>query len=163
MNYEEWLAAVPSEFISDPLWHMEVYRPAMFASDLAWQDVSRLMEDKRTVSLSDQLYRAVGSISANISEGYSRSSGRDQARFYEYALGSAREARGWYCQGRHVLSEPVAKHRIKLLTAVARMLLKIIPSERGYKIREEVATYRVRDDLAQDTELSTLLAEISMP
>jgi len=98
MTYEEWLASVPPELTNDPLWRMEVYRLAIFAGDLAWHDVSRLVDDKRTVSLADQLYRAVGSVSANVAEGYSRRSGKDQARFYEYALGSAREARGWYYQ-----------------------------------------------------------------
>jgi four helix bundle protein len=93
MTYDEWQASVPIEFTNDPLWRMEVYQLAVFASDLAWHDVSKLVQDKRLVSLADQLYRAVGSISANIAEGYSRQSGKDQARFYEYALGSAREAR----------------------------------------------------------------------
>jgi hypothetical protein len=63
---------------------MEVYRLALFAGDLAWHDVSRLIKDGRTRSLADQLYRAIGSMSANIAEGYSRRSVKDQARFYEY-------------------------------------------------------------------------------
>jgi four helix bundle protein len=141
MTYEEWLASVPPELSDDPLWRMKVYRLAVFASDLAWRDVSKLIRDKRTISLGDQLYRAVGSISANIAEGYSRRSGKDQARFYEYSLGSAREARVWYHQGRHVLSEAVAMHRIKLLTQIIRLLLTVIPAERGYKLAEEKASY----------------------
>jgi four helix bundle protein len=122
---------------------MEVYRLAVFTADLAWCDVSKLAKDRRMVGLADQLYRAVGSIGANIAEGYSRRSGRDQARFYEYALGSAREARGWYRQGRHVLSGAVATHRTQLLTQIIRLLLTIIPAERGYKLREEQAPYDV--------------------
>lgn len=155
MTYEEWLASVPQELTNDPLWRMEVYRLALFASDLAWHDVSKLVQDKRTVSLADQLYRAVGSISANFAEGYSRQSGKDQARFYEYALGSAREARVWYYQGRHILSETVAMHRIKLLTRIIRLLLSIIPAERGYKIAEEGSIY--------DTDTKTLLDNPPMP
>jgi four helix bundle protein len=155
MTYNEWLASVPPELTNDPLWRMEVYRLAVFASDLAWHDVSKLAEDKRTVSLSDQLYRAIGSVSANIAEGYSRRSGKDQARFYEYALGSAREARGWYYQGLHVLSETVTTHRIKLLTQIIRLLLTIIPAERGYKLKEERASY--------DVDLTDLLDNIPMP
>ena len=149
MTYDEWLASVPSELSDDPLWRMEVYRFALFASDLAWRDVTKLAQDKRTVSLSDQLYRSVGSISANVAEGYSRRSGKDQARFYEYALGSAREARVWYYQGRHVLSESVAMHRIKLMTRIIRLLLTIIPARRGYKLAEERASY--------DTNIMALL------
>jgi len=120
---------------------MEVYRLAVFASDLAWDDVCALAKDKRTVSLSDQLYRAVGSVSANIAEGYGRQSGRDQARLYEYALGSARESRVWYYQGRHVLSEAVSTHRIKLLTSIIRLLLTIIPAERLHRLAEEQPSY----------------------
>jgi len=48
---------------------MKVYRLALFASDLAWHDVCKLAQDKRTTGLSDQLYRALGSIGANIAEG----------------------------------------------------------------------------------------------
>lgn len=120
---------------------MKVYRLAVFMGDLAWQDVSKLALDKRMIGLADQLYRAVGSIGANIAEGYSRQSGKDQARFYEYALGSTREARGWYYQARHVLADTVAAHRIELLTRITRLLLTIIPAERGSKMKEDPAPY----------------------
>jgi len=143
MLYNEWLASVPAEITNDALWKMEVYRLAVFVGDLAWHDVSKLIQDKRTISLADQLYRAIGSISANIAEGYSRQSGKDQARFYEYALGSAREARGWHYQAQYVLSEAVAGHRIQLLTQIIRLLLTVIPAERGYKMREKQAPYIV--------------------
>ena len=158
MTYEEWLAQVPSEFTGDPLWRMQVYRLALFLADLAWHDVRKLAQDRRVVGLSDQLFRAVGSVHANIAEGYSRQSGKDQARFYEYALGSAREARGWYYQGRPVLCEAVAVHRIKLLTDIARLLNTIIPSERGYKMSEEPGVYAVRS-----SPDDTLLTVIPMP
>ena len=59
------------------------------------EQMLKLAQDKRTIEVADQLFRAVGSVHANISEGYSRQSGKDQARFYEYALGSDREARGF--------------------------------------------------------------------
>ena len=59
-----------------------------------------ITEDSRTRSLSDQLYRSVGSVSASIAEGYSKGAGKDGARFYEYALGPAREARDWYFKAR---------------------------------------------------------------
>ncbi len=122
----------------DPLWKSEAYRLALFAGDLAWHDVTKLFGDGRTISLADQLYRAVGSVGANFSEGYSRQSPKDQARFYEYALGSARESRGWYYKGRHILTERVANHRMELLTQIIRLLLTIIPAERGYSMQEEI-------------------------
>ncbi len=122
---------------------MEVYRLALFANDLAWPDACRLSQNHSLIGLSDQLYRATGSISANIAEGYSRQSGKDQARFYEYALGSARESRTWYYQGRHGLTDPVSQHRIKLLTSIIRLLLTMIPAERGYKLAEPRESYQI--------------------
>jgi four helix bundle protein len=111
---------------------------------LAWRDVSKLAKDRRTLNLSSQLYRAVGSIGANIAEGYSRQSRKDQARFYEYAWGSAREARGWYFQGRQVLSPEVVAHRLHILAEIARLLLSIIPSQRGYKsLKDDPSAYTI--------------------
>jgi four helix bundle protein len=132
MNFETWIQTVPSQITNDSLWKMEAYRLSLFAVDLGWHDVTKLTGDRRTLDMSGQLYRALGSIEANISEGYSRGSGKDRARFYEYALGSARESRGWYYKGRHVLGEPVAEHRIRLITHVARLLLRMIPDQRGF-------------------------------
>ncbi len=68
-SYEEWLAKAPVEFTGDPLWRMEAYRLALFAADLAWHDVCKLAQDKRTLEVADQLFRAIGSVHANISEG----------------------------------------------------------------------------------------------
>ena len=142
MTYDEWLASVPREFKEDVLWRMEVYRLSLFAGDLAWQDVSKLIQHRRTLGLAEQLFRSVGSVSANISEGYSRKSGKDQARFYEYSLGSAREARNWYFHGRHVPGVRVASHRFQLFTQIIRLLLVLIPSEQGYQISEEPGSYQ---------------------
>lgn len=96
MNFVEWSETMPSEIRDDVLWTVKACQLAMFAADIAWPDATKLLGDQRTKDFSDQLYRAAGSLSANIGEGYSRRSGRDRARFYEYALGSAREARDWY-------------------------------------------------------------------
>jgi four helix bundle protein len=126
MTYEAWEAGVPDSIRRDPLWKMAVYRKALFLGDIAWPDVTRLVRDKRTTSLADQLYRAVGSIDANIAEGYSKSSRKDRVRFYEYALGSARESRGWYWKGRHVLQDKVTNHRMDLLAELIRLLLAMI-------------------------------------
>jgi len=152
MNYETWLTTVPQTITADPLWSMKVYRLALFLGDAAWQDVTKLSEDRRTRGLSDQLYRSVGSISANIAEGYGRGTGKDRARFYEYALGSARESRDWYYKGRYILGDHVAKHCINLLAEIIRMLLVIIPAQRGRKIHEKSTTY--------NTNPSKLLTDI---
>lgn len=62
---------------SDSLWKMKAYRLGLFAADVGWHDATKLMRAKRTLELSGQLYRALGSISANLAEGYSRGMGRD--------------------------------------------------------------------------------------
>jgi four helix bundle protein len=141
MDFERWEKTVPAAITGDPLWRVEAYRLALFVADIGWHDVTKLMSDRRTFGLSDQLYRALGSIGSNIGEGYSRGTGKDRARFYEYALGSTRESRDWYYKGRHVLGEPVLAHRLNLLTQIARLLLVMIPDQRGQQIREEAVLY----------------------
>lgn len=141
MTYDSWEQTVPPEISGDPLWNMEVYRLSLFAADIAWPDVTKLIGDKRTIGLASQLVDAVGSISANISEGYSRQSGKDQARFYEYALGSARESRTWYYDARHILGGKVADHRMQFLTKIIKNLLVIVPTQRGYKLHDETVGY----------------------
>ena len=143
MTYEEWEQTVPETITGDVLWKMKVYRLGLFASDIGWDDVTKLMQDQRTLKLSDQLYRSLGSISANIAEGYSRSSGKDRARFYEYALGSARESRDWYHKARHILHEAVIQHRIDLCSQIIRLLLTMLPDQRQRYLKEETASYDV--------------------
>ena len=64
VNYREWLKTVPPELTGDPLWTIEAYRLALFAADIEWADVTKLMQDKRTLDMAGQLYRALGSIAA---------------------------------------------------------------------------------------------------
>jgi four helix bundle protein len=142
MDFREWEQSVPQTITGDVLWTVQVYRLALFAADLGWNDVTKLMRDRRTLSLSDQLYRALGSISANIAEGYSRGSSKDRARFYEYSLGSARESRDWYYKGQHVLGEEVITHRLHLLTQIIRLLLTMIPQQRGRVLKEGEPMYQ---------------------
>jgi len=158
MNYEEWVETVPQEIKGDALWRVEAYRLALFAAEMGWHDVTKLVGDQRTRSLSDQLCRALGSISANIAEGYSRGTGKDRARFYEYALGSARESRDWYYKARHVLGDNVAQHRLGLLTQIIRLLLTIVPQQRGYAMREASLPYQADVTYVQPESLTGLEA-----
>jgi four helix bundle protein len=135
MTYEQWIGLVPEAIKGDAIWKIEAYRLAVFLVDLAWYDVTKLMRDRRLSGHVGQLYRSVGSITANISEGYSRATGRERARFYEFALGSARESRDWCYQSRHVLREKVADHRIDLLTQIIRLLLNMVPEQRRHNHR----------------------------
>ena len=120
-----------------------------------------MYKEKRTVSLADQLYRAIGSISANIAEGYSRGTGRDRARFFEYALGSAREGRDWYFKGRHALGYELAQHRSEQLAEVISMLVAIIPRQRTNGIREESALYQTQGDSEEKVETEEKVESIA--
>ncbi len=141
MTYEDWLKTVPEAITGDTLWKMKVYQLALALNDLAWHDVTKLASDARTLKVADQLYRAVGSIGANIAEGYSRRSGKERAHYYEHALGSARESRHWYYGARHVLASNVVEHRLSVLVEISRLLLTIIPEERTHNLAEESAEY----------------------
>jgi four helix bundle protein len=57
------------------------------------------------------LIDSVGSVSANIEEGYGRGFGADYARFLKIAPGSARESKGWYYRGHKLWSEEALQHR----------------------------------------------------
>lgn len=162
MNFSEWLRTVPAAITGDALWTVEAYRLALFAADLGWSDCTKLMQDRRTLSLSDQLFRAVGSVGANISEGYSRGSGKDRARFYEYSLGSSRESRHWYYEGRHVLGEAVTAHRLSLQTQITRLLLTMIPDQRGYALGEDPVPYGTPSGNVSP-DLNELLNEVPLP
>jgi len=159
MNYQEWQKTVPDDITQEPLWKLEVYRLGLFVSDIAWQDTLILSKNLLTRDLADQLYRAVCSISANIAEGYSRSTGKDRARFFEYSLGSAREARDWYYKSRHTLKQEVVQHRIDLLTQIVKMLTVLTPHQRQKGIREERAEYLAS---SQSSDFP-LISEIPLP
>ena len=146
LKYEEWMQSIPLEITGDLLWKTEVYRLALFVADVGWHDVTKLMKDRRTIDLANQLYRALVSIGANVSEGYSRGTGKDRARFYGYALGSARESRGWYFNSQHVLGQNVASHRMQLLTQIIRLLLTMIPEQRGSFFSDESPPYRTSSE-----------------
>ncbi len=152
MEYEEWEQTVPLEIRDDSLWQVKAYRLATFLADLGWPDVTKLMSDRRTIGLADQLYRSLGSIGADIAEGYSRGTGRDRARFYEYALGSARESRDWYYKGRHILGETITLHRLVLLAEVIRLLLTMVPQQRGSSLREGEVVYYTDPEAGRQPE-----------
>lgn len=165
MDYQEWEKTVPDFFKNDSLWKMSMYRAGLYVSSLGWHDVTKLYQDHRTVGVAGQLYEALGSIHANLAEGYSRGTGKDRARFYEYALGSARESRSWYFDGRHVLGEEILNHRGKLLTRIIQLGLTMIPQQRGKTLREENETYEIRYEIVESDDLRTWaeLKNLPMP
>jgi four helix bundle protein len=113
------------------------------------------------LGLSDQLYGALGSISANLAEGHSRGKGKDRIAFFEYALGAARESRDWYFKARYILGDPVYLHRLALLTRIIQLLLTMMHQQSSSILREEIETYEI--DLIRDPELAVLLETIPLP
>lgn len=141
MNYQEWMKTVPEEITQDPLWNLDVYRLGFFIGDIPWGDTETLRKNPSTRDASDQIRRSLDSISANIAEGYSRSTGKDKARYFEYSLGEAREARDRIYKVRRVLKPEVVLHRIKVLTQIIKILNVFVPIQRKKGVREEKALY----------------------
>lgn len=140
-----WQHSLPVEITSDALWHATAYRLSLFVSDRAWPDLRALAADPCTAHMADQLGRALGSITANYSEAYSRSAIGHRCRFYEYSLGSAREARSRFFKARHVLGEERMRQSLELLTRIVRLLTVTIVRERG-RAKEPKRKPRKLDD-----------------
>ncbi len=119
----------------DPLSRMQAYRLARELLKDCWTDAEKTKHHETTQKVSAQLYAAIGSIAANLAEGYSRSSGKDRARIFEYALGSVRESMTWYYAAEPVLGENVVNERLDKLEQIRRLLLAIIPRERNHLVR----------------------------
>jgi four helix bundle protein len=129
-GFAEWETTVPESVRRDPIWRTPAYRYALWLSDLAKQDARVLRANADTRSDVDQFLRAVGSISANLAEGYSRRTGAERARYYDYARATAREAKDWYFKGRAALGEALVAQRHALLERIIRILTAVIPRER---------------------------------
>ena len=134
VSFGEWEAAAPTSVQQDPLWRMKVYRLAVFVGYCGVTDAQKLARSPAFIGVADQLLRAAGSVGANVAEGYSRGSGRDRVRLFEYALGSAREALHWYRIAAAALGPSEFASRTDALTEIRRLLLAIIPRERSRQI-----------------------------
>jgi four helix bundle protein len=129
------LPEVPDSDRGDPLQRMRAYRLACEVVRESWEDAEKLTHHRTMEKVSAQLYAAVGSIVANLGEGYAHSSGKDRARIFEYALGSARESIAWFRSAEPVLGADVVAARVGKLDEIRRMLMAIIPRERDRLIR----------------------------
>jgi four helix bundle protein len=134
-SFESWESAADEEQRADPLWRMTAYRIAVYALEIGWDDARVLDRARITRPVAAQLYRALGSIAANIAEGYSRSSGADRVRLFEYGLGSTREGAVWYRAARPLLGATTVAERLATLTRIRQLLLVAIPRERARRIR----------------------------
>ncbi len=119
--FAEWERRADEARTGDPLWSMQAYRLSVYALDSHTFDRRSNARLIKAPAI-DQLTRAIGSVPANIAEGYSRGSIADRARFYGYALGSAREAIAWY-DGLRIELEDLTDVRQGILIQVRRLLL----------------------------------------
>src|SRR5687767_12658331 len=128
-RFSEWEREPPADLFGDPMWRLPAFRISLFLAGVVRSDVKFLLRTGAPRRNIDQLERCVPSIKANISEGYSKFSGKERARYYETALCSAREAREWYRDLGSWLGRSAAE-RGMLLTRVIKILTVAIPEER---------------------------------
>ena len=126
----EWEHCQSFAITSDVIWRLDAYRAAFYLLCLARADCRALKASGVAQDLIDQLMTASGSVSANLSEGYSRGTRTDRLRFYGYALSSARECVIWYEAQRDELPDDAVDARLVLLSRVRALLLGMIKSAR---------------------------------
>lgn len=131
MELDDWLAQAPALLRDSPVWKVRAYLIGAFAAAEASTDAIPIERSPRFAHVAPQLVRATGSIAANIAEGYSRLSRRERIKYYEYALGSAREATSWYSLIASSLPAGALEQRLTYLARVAQLLLKMIHNERN--------------------------------
>lgn len=130
VNYDEWEATVPQGLRDDTIWRVQAFRLASYLSAVAELDSESIAVDKRLTRSAAQLVDAAGSIPANVIEGYSRLSPKDRIRYYEYALGSANEAKSRYLSLARRLPPPILDARLSTLNSITRFVQKMIRSGR---------------------------------
>jgi len=124
MSFEEWVATVSERVKAEACWRFEAYPKALYVYELAWDDCEALMRDGRGHAVARQLIRSVGSISANLEEGYGRGvGGKEYLYFLRIAEGSARESKGWYFRGQQLLGPTVIEARQALLDEILALLV----------------------------------------
>jgi four helix bundle protein len=128
LDFAAFEASPPDAYDGDPIWRTRMFRMAAYLGGRCSADVSRL-GSRVSLHAAHQFVRAVGSVSANIAEGYSRGATSDRARFYTYALGSAREALAWIDALGATPWPPRAEYR-DLLVQIRRQLLTAIKAMR---------------------------------
>jgi four helix bundle protein len=129
----EWERRQPKAITKDRLWTLNCYREALFLVDAVREDREALGSPHTMAEAKEPLLTSVGSIAANIAEGYGRATAADRARFLSYALGSTREAIAWYRTLRTSGEDPRVSERTERLARIRRMLLGLLARirERG--------------------------------
>lgn len=106
----------------DKLDELRIYQSAMNLWEECWDDTEILMRDVRGKEITRQLIRSVGSVSANIEEGFGRSFGKEYIHFLRISRGSARESKGWYLRSKKLLPETTVTQRTEALSKLVGMI-----------------------------------------
>jgi len=125
-----WERTCHEAITSDVIWKLDAYRASLFLIDLARRDMRRARKRDFDRELSGQLLRCAGSVSANLAEGFSRSTRSDRIRFLDYALGSTRECISWYRTAADVIPSDTLDDRYIILARIRSLLLGLIRSIR---------------------------------
>jgi len=110
----------------DKLDEVVFYNMAKALWDNCWDDTTKMIEDVRGKEIVRQMIRSVGSIAANIEEGYGRGYGKEYPQFLRIARGSARESKGWYNRSKFLLAENIIENRVQTIDSIIAMLNKSI-------------------------------------
>ena len=122
-DFRAWEASASENLSGDPVWRFNAYRVALFLLNRVGRD-AKILQGRRALPFqTDQLLRAIASISANIAEGLGRTSAAERSRFFGVALGSLREAQTWYCAVATELPPELADLRLGQLTELRRLLI----------------------------------------
>ena len=121
-----WEKSQPDAITKDPIWTLNCYREALFLVALAQQDIGRVEKRDPFAKAKAQLLTSVGSVAANIAEGYGRMTVADRTRFLNYALGSTREAMTWYQVVATAAQCTALEDRINRLARIRRMILGLL-------------------------------------
>lgn len=124
LSFASYEGCPPESHAGDPIWRTRMFRMATYLGTRCHTDVARL-GSRISLQVAHQFVRAIASISANISEGYSRGANADRLRFYTYALGSTRESLAWIDALGATPWPPRAEYR-DLLVQIRRQLLTAI-------------------------------------
>jgi four helix bundle protein len=127
LSFEAWIGTVPDVVKKGPVWQSMAYPKALYLYDLAWHDCQVLWKAPLGRPVADQLVRSIGSISANLEEGFGRGvQSKTYDQFLRYSLGSAREAEGWYVRSHHVLPAELIELRLSLLEEIISLLVSTL-------------------------------------
>jgi four helix bundle protein len=110
---------------------LDLYQNALDFSNKVW-DLCIKWDYFAKKTVGDQLVRAVDSISANIAEGYGRTSVKDNLRFCYYAKGSLEEVKDWLSKAeyRKLLTSEKLDELNSELESISKSLWKYMNSMR---------------------------------